>query len=170
VQQHVHSRQVVGGDVVLLAELERAVAKRKEDWSDPAILRWRLAVRRLLLAIPQPLRWPITEVWRSDSKAGHSLRYWHLRIVSGTPLPEKIPAELLQVFLDDPDVETRDCENCKLEIPYHSGDEWGRDKGPHYRYFERCPGCGTPSLEHMPMKPSTPDVSIDHATASHSPN
>jgi hypothetical protein len=100
--------------------------------------------RRYFLAAVNPRQRPV--VARLLQEAPHSglgLRLWLRSMVAqGRPLPKSLPAELVQVYLDDPEaVPLHDCEGCGIAIPVHPA--WqGYESEPQRVYFPTCPCCG----------------------------
>ncbi len=105
--------------------------------------RWSEARQRLLAAVASVQRAEVARRLQQAPHGGLGLRLWLRTLVTqGRPLPEALPAELVQVYLEDPDaVPAHDCAICGVAIPVQPG--WqGYDDEPRRVYFPTCPCCG----------------------------
>jgi len=58
-------------------------------------------------------------------------------------LPEEIPSELVEVYIQDDEAEPlHDCERCGLPVPVHAGRRCGHEASVDCEYFPTCPHCG----------------------------
>lgn len=101
-------------------------------------------VRDDFLSLVSPRQRPlVAELLRQPRRGGQGLRMWLQALVTqARPMPESLPAELIEVYLKDPEaVPLHDCSECGLAIPVHpawQGYEWK----PECVYFPECPCCG----------------------------
>jgi hypothetical protein len=105
---------------------------------------WRDAYARLLAAISPEQRTLVERILNNRHNGGTGLREWVAAIARGaTVLPEHIPAELLNVYLSDPEaVPFHDCEDCGLAVPIRPHRLAGMEAEPEQIYFPNCPLCG----------------------------
>ena len=112
------------------------VRKGEPTWSE---------VRDLFLrAVIEEQRSAVVGLLREPRWGGRGLRMWLRTLVTqGRSLPEVLPSELIQVYLDDPEaLPLHDCSDCGLAVPIRSG--WlGLEGEPERIYFPVCPNCGS---------------------------
>gem|GEM_PF-3720525 len=106
--------------------------------------RWTSACQEFLLAVPDALRETVDRTLRGLHNGGSGLRAWVSGIAwRGGRLPEEVPADLIQVYLTDPEaVPLHDCETCGIAIPVRPHRLHGLDGEPEQVYFSSCPACG----------------------------
>src|SRR5207244_3453015 len=82
---------------------------------------WAEAVRQLLAAIEPHQRPAVEMLLRDWHGGGRGLREWARSLLRrGKAVPKKLPRELVQVYLDDPDAEPlHDCARCGVAVPVH---------------------------------------------------
>lgn len=117
---------------------EQGLTRRRE--SDAC---WTAACERFLLATPVGLRQATERSLGNLHSAGSGLRAWVAAIAwRGSRLPESLPAELVQVYLDDPEaIPLHDCEKCGIAIPVRPDRLNGSEAEPEQVYFTQCPVC-----------------------------
>jgi hypothetical protein len=99
---------------------------------------------RLLDAIPAALRGRVKAILANPRLGGRGLRAWvALLEVEDRPLPDSLPAELIEVYLEDTEAEPlHDCEACGLPVPVRAGWRAGHEPTTDRVYFPACPHCG----------------------------
>ncbi len=99
---------------------------------------------RLLAATPPPLRDTVRLLLGDPLAGGRGLRAWAARIeIDPRPLPDSLPAVLVEVYLRDADAEPlHDCGGCGLPVPVRVGHRTGHEPTCERVYFARCPHCG----------------------------
>ena len=104
---------------------------------------WSAACQRFVAAAPAALREAVERSLGDLHSAGSGLRAWVSTIAwRGGRLPENIPAELIRVYLDDPEaIPLHDCENCGVAIPVRPDRLNGSEAEPEQIYFHQCPVC-----------------------------
>ncbi len=105
---------------------------------------WTSACRDFMISIPDELQCKVECCLKNKNSGGPGLRSWVAAIAwRGAKLPEEVPAELLQVYFDDPEaVPLHECESCGIAIPVRPNRLHGLDDEPEQVYFESCPTCG----------------------------
>jgi hypothetical protein len=112
-------------------------------WESPLDRRWAQTRDRFLAAVDPKQRATVAGLLRQRHRGGLGLRMWLRTLVTqDRPLPESLPTELVQVYLDDPEaVPLYDCASCGLAVPVLPG--WrGYEGEPERVYFLECPCCG----------------------------
>jgi len=99
---------------------------------------------RLLAAIPATLQGRAKAILANPRLGGRGLRAWiALLEVEDRPLPDSLPAELVEVYLKDTEAEPlHDCEECGLPVPVRAGWRAGHEPSAARVYFPACPHCG----------------------------
>jgi hypothetical protein len=99
---------------------------------------------RLLAAIPAALQARVRAVLANPRLGGRGLRAWlALLETEDRPLPDALPAELVEVYLKDTEAEPlHDCESCGLPVPVRAGWRAGHEPSADRVYFPACPHCG----------------------------
>jgi hypothetical protein len=99
---------------------------------------------RLLAAIPASLQARVRAVLANPRLGGRGLRAWlALLETEDRPLPDALPAELVEVYLMDTEAEPlHDCESCGLPVPVRAGWRAGHEPSADRVYFPACPHCG----------------------------
>src|SRR3954469_12034308 len=108
--------------------------------------RWAQTRDSFLSAVDARQRPVVARLLRQPHCGGLGLRMWLRNLVTqDRPLPESLPVELIQVYLDDPEaVPLHDCAWCGLAIPVHPG--WrGYEGEPERAFFPTCPCCSGPT-------------------------
>ena len=111
--------------------------------------RWAQTRDQFLSAVDPRQRPTVAGLLRQPHRGGVGLRMWLRTLVTqGRAVPESLPLDLVQVYLDDPEaVPLHDCAECGLAIPVHPG--WrGYEGEPERVYFPACPCCGGPTGLH----------------------
>jgi hypothetical protein len=105
---------------------------------------WLEVEQRFLAAVVPHQRCAVEALVRDRHNGGRGLRNWLRSLVAqGRRLPERLPAELIDVYLADPDaLPLHDCAECGLAIPVHAGTRDSEDAEPEFSYFPTCPCCG----------------------------
>src|SRR4051812_4803509 len=109
-------------------------------WQSACERRWAQTRDGFLSAMDPRQRPVVAALLRQPHCGGLGLRMWLRALVTqGRPLPESLPVELVQVYLDDPEaVPLHDCARCGLGMPVHPG--WrGYEGEPAQVYFPACP-------------------------------
>lgn len=106
--------------------------------------RWTDACRQFIAAVPANICQPVDRSLHSLHGGGFGLRNWVSSIAwRGGKLPQELPAELVQVYLDDPEAAPlHDCESCGVAIPVRPNRIDGLEAEPEQTYFPTCPICG----------------------------
>lgn len=106
--------------------------------------RWADACQQFIAAAPESIRESVERSLHSLHGGGFGLRNWVSSLAwRGGKLPEEIPAELVQVYLDDPEAAPlHDCESCGVAIPVRPNRIDGLEAEPEQTYFPSCPVCG----------------------------
>jgi len=105
--------------------------------------RWYELRQEFLKRMDRQQRDVIIMLLQSPNQGGRGLRLWMHRLLNDErPLPDSLPRELVQVYLDHSEAEPLfDCEACGLAIPVEPG--WQRNEAkPQVVYFAACPCCG----------------------------
>ncbi len=104
---------------------------------------WTDTCQEFMVSVPTELQGNVDRALRSLHAGGFGLRTWVAAIAwRGAKLPESIPTELLQVYLNDPEaVPLHECETCGIAIPIRPDRLNGLDDEPEHTYFESCPAC-----------------------------
>jgi hypothetical protein len=99
---------------------------------------------RLLAAMPASLQARVRAVLANPRLGGRGLRAWlALLETEDRPLPEALPAELVEVYLKDTEAEPlHDRESCGLPVPVRAGWRAGHEPSADRVYFPVCPHCG----------------------------
>jgi len=112
-------------------------------WEEGLSPPWDEVKNAFLAAVPKNQRAQVAALLSEPGQRGRGLRSW-LRTVVGQEqsLPERIPAELIQAYLDDGEVmPLHDCAGCGIAIPVRPN--WqGYEGEPQESYFPTCPCCG----------------------------
>lgn len=104
---------------------------------------WTTARTRFLERIDGGQRERVSLLLQQPKQGGRGLRLWVHRVeTEECPLPETLPASLVQVYLDRPDaIPLHDCEECGIAIPVETN--WhGDEEEPQQLFFTACPCCG----------------------------
>lgn len=107
-------------------------------------------IARLLSAVPAELRSRVRATVTDPHLGGRGLRAWlSLMETEKRPMPETLPAALLDVYLIDSEAEPLyDCEACGLPVPVRAGRRSGHEPTCDRVYFAACPHCGGRTGEH----------------------
>lgn len=107
-------------------------------------VRWADACRQFVAAVPTDIGQSVERSLHSLHGGGVGLRNWVSSIAwRGGKLPQELPPELVQVYLDDPEaVPLHDCESCGVAIPVRPNRIDGLEAEPEQTYFPTCPICG----------------------------
>jgi hypothetical protein len=99
---------------------------------------------QFLAAVDIRQRPVVAALLRQPYCGGQGLRLWLQALRAGTAvLPESIPPELIQVYVNDPEaVPLHDCARCGLAIPVRPDRQRGEDSPAEQVYFATCPHCG----------------------------
>ncbi|MFO0847220.1 MAG: hypothetical protein U0871_01490 [Gemmataceae bacterium] len=99
---------------------------------------------RLLSVVPADRRPTLEALLTDPHRGGHGLRAWLAILdLEGRPLPDELPAELVDVYLADDEAEPlHDCEECGLPVPVRAGRRCGHEAAVERVYFPTCPHCG----------------------------
>ncbi len=83
----------------------------------------------------------VESLLRGLNGAGFGLRSWVASIAwRGGKLPEAVPAQLLQVYFDDPEaVPLHECETCGIAIPVRRNRLSDQDDEAEHIYFASVP-------------------------------
>jgi hypothetical protein len=103
---------------------------------------WAEAVEQLLAAVDPQQRAAVQQFLKDWHAGGRGLREWARSLLRrGKAVPEALPRELVQVYLDDPDAEPlHDCARCGVAVPVHPAPRGAG--GAEFAYFRLCPVCG----------------------------
>lgn len=106
--------------------------------------RWQETCQEFLVSVPADMHACVERSLRSLHEGGTGLRAWVSSIAwRGGKLPECVPAELVKVYLDDPEATPlHDCETCGIAIPIRPNRLRGMEDEPEEVYFSSCPVCG----------------------------
>ncbi|WP_439622791.1 hypothetical protein [Gemmata sp.] len=102
------------------------------------------SLTRLLAAVPDGHRGRV-EVLLSDRRCGGGGLRAMLDLIQRDqrPVPDVLPAELIEIYLTDDGAEPlHDCERCGLPVPVHAGRHCGHEATVERVYFPTCPHCG----------------------------
>jgi hypothetical protein len=107
-------------------------------------VRWKEACQEFLVSVPADMHTCVERSLRSLHEGGVGLRAWVSAIARrGAKLPECVPAELVKVYLDDPEATPlHECETCGIAIPIRPNRLRGMEDEPEETYFNACPVCG----------------------------
>jgi len=99
---------------------------------------------RLLAAVCDGQRSEVETLMSNPRRGGRGLRSWlAIMAVDQRPLPDTLPWELVEVYLQDDDAEPfYDCERCGLPVPVRTARSWGHEATVERVYFPTCPCCG----------------------------
>ena len=105
---------------------------------------------RFYAAVPAKLRSRVRAVVMDPYLGGRGLRKWlALLTQSACPLPEELPEELVEIYLEDCDAEPLfDCAECGLALPVRAGRRGGHEPTHDRVYFAACPHCSGPVGPH----------------------
>jgi hypothetical protein len=108
-----------------------------------AWVRWSNSVERFLAAVSPSLRDRTSAAISSVNNGGVGLRNWVTAIAwRNSYLPERIPNELIEVYLVDSDaLPQHECETCGVAIPVRV-QRYSQDLDGRNAYFAACPICG----------------------------
>ena len=108
---------------------------------------WREVTDRLLAAVEPRQREDVARVLEDTHGGGWGLRLWVSSIIwGGASLPEQVPAELIDVYLTDPEaMPLHECGECGLPVPVRPNRVHGNDGDPERVYFPACPACDSPT-------------------------
>lgn len=111
-------------------------SEKDQQWTD--------ACQEFMVSVPSDLQSKVDRSLKSLHAGGFGLRTWVASIAwRGAKLPEAVPTELLQVYLDDPEaVPLHECETCGIAIPVRPNRLHAADDEPEQTYFQCCPACG----------------------------
>lgn len=106
-------------------------------------LRWQEACQDFLVSVPAEMHACVERALRDLHGGGAGLRAWVSSIAwRGARLPENVPAELVKVYLADPEaVPLHECETCGISIPVRPNRFRGMEDEPEETYFSTCPVC-----------------------------
>ena len=113
------------------------------DWMAEADRKWNQARERFLNAVADDQRAAVDQRLKDLGARGAGLRAWLTAIAwRGGVLPQRLPRELVQVYLDDAEVRPRhECEACGLLIPVQPAGRRGAEAIQPGIYFSNCPAC-----------------------------
>ena len=99
---------------------------------------------RLMAAVPLAHRKRTAALLKSPRLGGRGLRAWMVILdADDRPLPDDLPEELVEVYLDDSEAEPlHDCERCGLTVPVRANRRCGHEATVERVYFPECPHCG----------------------------
>jgi len=120
---------------------------QKSDSLDGRGADWQEVVNLFLEAI-EPRQRDVVSIALADPYAGGwGLRLWVSAIIWGSAImPAKVPAEVIDVYLSDPDViPLHDCCCCGLAVPVRPNKLQGSAGEPEKVYFPLCPSCNSPT-------------------------
>ena len=102
------------------------------------------SINRLLAAVPAGHRRRVEVVLSDRRNGGGGLRAMlNLIHTDQRPVPDVLPAELIEIYLTDDEAEPlHDCERCGLPVPVHAGRHCGHEATVEREYFPACPCCG----------------------------
>jgi len=109
--------------------------------------RWQEVFDQFLAVVDSRQRPVVAALIRQPYCGGRGLRMWLQALRAGTAvLPESIPPELIQVYIDDPEaVPLHDCAKCGLAVPVRPDRQREEAGEPELVYFATCPQCGGPT-------------------------
>jgi hypothetical protein len=122
----------------------RVEVTRHPSSDSPSDVRWTDACQRFTAAVPQCIRGSVERALHGLHGGGSGLRAWVSSVAwRGGKLPQEIPQQLVQVYLDDPEAAPLyDCESCGVAIPVRPNRIEGVEAEPELTYFTTCPCCG----------------------------
>lgn len=108
---------------------------------------WEETVAAFFYAIADDQRPAVERAVTDPRYGGAGLRRWLEGIVwLGEPLPDWIPASVIDVYLRDPAaMPLFNCEDCDMPVPVRPHPIEGPDAAPEQIYFPHCPWCGAPT-------------------------
>jgi len=113
-------------------------------WMAEADRKWSEARQRFLEAVAEDQRAAVALDLEAFGTRGVGLRTWLAAIAwRGGVLPDGLPRDLVQVYLDDPEARPlHECEACGLLIPIRPARRRGSIVVPSSLHFSNCPACG----------------------------
>jgi len=113
------------------------------NWMAEADRKWNQARERFLAAVADDQRAAVDQRLNDLGARGAGLRTWLTAIAwRGGVLPQRLPRELMQIYLDDAEARPRhECEACGLLIPVQPARRRGAEVIPLRIYFSNCPVC-----------------------------
>jgi len=112
-------------------------------WMAAADRKWNQTRERFLAAVADDQRADVEQCLNDLGARGTGLRTWLAAIAwRGGVLPQCLPCELVQVYLDDAEARPlHECEACGLLIPIQPARRRGGSVIPLSSYFSNCPAC-----------------------------
>ena len=113
------------------------------QWAGEPTRRWNESRTRFLTSIDPSQREAVDGLLQHIHNGGAGIRSWLDAITwRGSPLPESLPSELIDVYLRDSEAAPlHDCEDCGLAIPIRANRRHAEGDADRV-YFAACPACG----------------------------